>query len=38
VPARALVAVARRPALRRGALRSAGALPGAFSALLRLVG
>jgi flavin-dependent dehydrogenase len=38
LPARALVALSRRPALRRRALRSAGALPGAFGALLRLVG
>ncbi|HET7785350.1 MAG TPA: NAD(P)/FAD-dependent oxidoreductase [Myxococcales bacterium] len=38
VPAHALVALSRRPALRREAIRSVAALPGAFGAVVRLVG
>ncbi len=38
LPAHALVALSRRPGLRRAAIRSAGALPGAFAALLGVVG
>jgi len=38
VPARALVALSRRPALRRAALRSIAHVPGAFAALVRAVG
>lgn len=38
VPAHALVALSRRPRLRRGALRSLSAVPPVFGALLRLVG
>jgi flavin-dependent dehydrogenase len=38
IPAHALVALSRRPALRRAALRSVGAVPGAFGALIRIVG
>ena len=38
VPARALVALSRRPRLRHDAIRSVAALPGAFGALVRLVG
>jgi len=37
LPAHALVALSRRPALRRAALRSVSAIPGAFGALVRLV-
>ena len=37
LPAHALVALSRRPALRRVALRSVSAIPGAFGALVRLV-
>ena len=37
LPARALVALSRRPALRRAAFRSLGAVPGAFGAIVRLV-
>lgn len=38
VPARMLVALSRRPALRRQALRTVAALPGAFGVLVRVVG
>jgi len=38
VPARALVALSRRPALRRAALRSIAHVPGAFAVLVRAVG
>jgi flavin-dependent dehydrogenase len=38
VPAHALVALSRRPRLRREAIRSVAALPGAFGALVRVVG
>ena len=38
LPARALVALSRRPALRRRAIRSVAAVPGAFGALVRVVG
>jgi flavin-dependent dehydrogenase len=38
VPAHALVALSRRPALRREAIRSAAALPGAFGVVVRVVG
>ncbi len=38
VPAHALVALSRRPGLRRAALRSVAALPGAFGALVQVVG
>ena len=38
VPAHALVALSRRPTLRRRAIRSAAALPGAFGAVVRVVG
>lgn len=38
VPAHALVALSRRPRLRREAIRSAAALPGAFGAVVRVVG
>lgn len=38
LPAHALVALSRRPALRRAAIRSAAAIPGAFAALVGLVG
>ncbi|MGZ6126385.1 MAG: NAD(P)/FAD-dependent oxidoreductase, partial [Myxococcales bacterium] len=37
VPAQALVALSRRPALRRAAFRSLAAVPGAFGALVRVV-
>jgi menaquinone-9 beta-reductase len=37
LPAHALVALSRRPTLRRVALRSLSAIPGAFGALVRLV-
>ena len=37
IPAHALVALSRRPTLRRGAIRSVAALPGAFAALVRVV-
>ena len=38
LPARALVALSRRPALRRSALRAVSAVPGAFGALVQVVG
>jgi flavin-dependent dehydrogenase len=38
LPAHALVALSRRPALRRRALRSVATVPGAFGALVRVVG
>jgi flavin-dependent dehydrogenase len=38
VPAHALAALSRRPALRREAIRSVAALPGAFGVVVRLVG
>lgn len=38
VPAHALLALSRRPALRREAIRTVAALPGAFGALVRVVG
>ena len=38
LPAHALVALSRRPALRRAAIRSAAALPGVFERLVRVVG
>lgn len=38
LPAHALVALSRRPLLRRAAIRSVGALPGAFATLLGVVG
>ncbi|HEY6912724.1 MAG TPA: NAD(P)/FAD-dependent oxidoreductase [Myxococcales bacterium] len=38
VPAHALVALSRRPSLRREAIRSVAALPGAFGAVVRVVG
>ena len=38
LPAQALVALSRRPALRRRALRSVASVPGAFGALVRVVG
>jgi flavin-dependent dehydrogenase len=38
LPARALVALSRRPALRRGAFRALAAVPGGFGALVRAVG
>ncbi|HZX93731.1 MAG TPA: NAD(P)/FAD-dependent oxidoreductase [Myxococcales bacterium] len=38
VPAHALVALSRRPALRREAIRAVAAIPGAFGALVRVVG
>jgi flavin-dependent dehydrogenase len=37
-PAHALLALSRRPALRRRAIRSVAALPGAFGALVQIVG
>jgi flavin-dependent dehydrogenase len=37
LPAHGLVALSRRPALRRAALRSIASIPGAFAALVRLV-
>ena len=38
IPAHALVALSRRPGLRRSAIRSVAALPGAFGALVNVVG
>ena len=38
LPAGALVALSRRPSLRRAAIRSVAAIPGAFGALVRMVG
>jgi flavin-dependent dehydrogenase len=38
VPAHALLALSRRPALRSKAIRSVAALPGSFGALVRIVG
>jgi flavin-dependent dehydrogenase len=38
LPAHALLALSRRPALRRRALRSVATVPGAFGALVRVVG
>lgn len=38
LPARALVALSGHPALRRAAIRSVAAIPGAFGALVRMVG
>lgn len=38
IPARVLVALSRRPRLRRSALRSVAAVPGAFGALVNVVG
>ncbi len=38
LPAHALLALSRRPSLRRKAIRSAAALPGAFGAVVRVVG
>ena len=38
IPARVLVALSRRPSLRRSAIRSVAAFPGAFGALVNLVG
>jgi menaquinone-9 beta-reductase len=37
LPAHALVTLSRRPALRRAAIRSVAALPGAFASLVRVV-
>ena len=38
IPAHALVALSRRPGLRRSAIRAVAALPGAFGALVQVVG